>query len=254
MNTANEPEDLTHLHFCTLCLAADPDEAGKQAIAENPGNVVAAAEGQPFEGAVLKAKKWKPGRLLRVRLLGGSAHVRARVEHYAKAWIDEGGANIRLEFVTAGDAEIRVSFEPGGSWSMLGTDALTVPATEPTMNFGWFDDGTADEEFSRTTIHEFGHALGAIHEQQHPDAGIPWDKEAVYAYYEKTQRWSRADVDHNLFRAYAKSTLNATDYDRLSIMHYAIPARLLTDPTKAVGWNRELSAGDRAFIRMVYPK
>jgi len=51
------------------------------------------------------------------------------------------------------------------------------------MNFGWFDDNTSDSEFSRTVIHEFGHALGMIHEHQHPLAAIPWDKDKVYTYY-----------------------------------------------------------------------
>lgn len=252
MPESNDPSELIDLHFCTLRVAVNPERAAATAIAENPANALAPAN--DGEGAVLAAKKWKPGRLLRVRFLGGSEHVRARVEHYALAWVREAGANLRIEFVTAGDSEIRVTFNRGGSWSVLGTDALTVPATEATMNFGWFDDNTAEEEFSRTTIHEFGHALGLIHEQQHPGADIPWNRPLVYEYYEKTQGWSTVQVEHNLFKAYDRTTVNASAYDPHSIMHYAIPARLLTDPTRAVGWNRVLSPLDITFIRSVYPK
>ncbi len=55
------------------------------------------------------------------------------------------------------------------------------------MNFGWFDDSTPDNEFSRTVIHEFGHALGCVHEHSSPAATIPWNRDAVYAYYLATQ-------------------------------------------------------------------
>jgi len=39
---------------------------------------------------------------------------------------------------------------------------------EPTMNYGWLKDDTDDVEYRRVVIHEFGHALGAIHEHQNP--------------------------------------------------------------------------------------
>ena len=51
--------------------------------------------------------------------------------------------------------------------------------------------------------HEFGHALGMIHEHQNPAAQgeIPWDKPKVYAYYAQ-QGWSKDDVDTNIFEVY----------------------------------------------------
>jgi hypothetical protein len=33
-------------------------------------------------------------------------------------------------------------------------------------------------------IHEFGHALGLIHEHQNPSGGIQWNKPVVCRYYE----------------------------------------------------------------------
>lgn len=101
---------------------------------------------------------------------------------YANEWSKY--ANITFKFITSGTAQIRVTFTQGaGSYSYLGTQALNRPSNSETMNFGWFNDSTTDTEFSRTTIHEFGHALGMIHEHQHPLANIPWDKEKVYTYY-----------------------------------------------------------------------
>jgi hypothetical protein len=43
-------------------------------------------------------------------------------------------ANIKLVFENDPDAEIRISCQPGGSWSRLGTDALSGSKNEPTIN------------------------------------------------------------------------------------------------------------------------
>jgi hypothetical protein len=196
---------------------------------------------------------WPNGKRLRVRLDGGSALVRQKVERYATEW--ENFANVDFRFVAAGqDAEIRVTFNSGGSWSYIGIGNLNVSSSQPTMNFGWFNDNTQDLEFSRTVIHEFGHALGAIHEHQSPAADIPWDKPAVYAYYAATQTppWTQADVDRNLFTKYSASTTKFTDFDKHSIMCYAIPNQL-TIGDYEVGWNRVLSDGDKSFIKQMYP-
>ena len=52
-----------------------------------------------------------------------------------------------------------------GSWSRIGKTCLkTKDQTEATMDFGWFNDRTTDRELMRTTVHKFGHALGAFHQ------------------------------------------------------------------------------------------
>jgi hypothetical protein len=171
----------------------------------------------------------------------------------AKQW--EAVANLRLDFVPSGTAQIRVSFaEHGYSWSTVGTDALTVPASEPTMNFGWLEPNTSPREYERVVRHEFGHALGMIHEHQNPAAHgqIPWDRPKVYAYYAQ-QGWTRADVDDNLFDVYEEESTNHSAFDRDSIMQYAIPDAL-TVGSYAIGWNTALSATDVEFMRRQYPK
>jgi serralysin len=102
-------------------------------------------------------------------------------------------------------------------------------------------------------VHEFGHMLGLGHEHSHPKGGIPWDREAAYAYYAQ-QGWSREDVDRQVFQRYAVTQTSFSRYDPRSIMHYAIPPELLTDPSKAVGWNTYRSGTDRSFIKAQYPK
>ena len=216
----------------------------------------AAAVPQPinYKMAIPVTKLWKPGSTLKVRLLGKpSAHVADRVRHYADAWSEH--ANVRFRFVTSGSAQLRVSFDPtDGSWSYLGTDAKVIPASKATMNYGWLDDDTPEDEFSRVILHEFGHALGAIHEHNHPASGIRWNRPAVYEYYRRTNGWSKADVDAQVFSVYDEDQLNAGTYDRASIMHYAIPRELLLPNATPVPWNRRLSSRDKTFIRTQYPK
>ena len=125
------------------------------------------------------------------------------------------------------------------------------------MNYGWFNDQTTDSEFMRTTVHEFGHALGAIHEQFSPSLKITWIKDAVYKYYQESQTppWTKAQVDNN-FNNWLPATgsdIVATPWDDKSIMHYAIKAEWNVEGI-AVGWNSTLSDQDTTWIAKMYPK
>jgi hypothetical protein len=184
--------------------------------------------------------------------MGGNATVKQRIQEHAVEWMKH--ANLNLIFDDSPDAEIRIGFDMNdGSWSYLGTDALGITKNRPTMNYGWLTPTTADNEYSRVVLHEFGHAFGCIHEHQHPTNGIPWDKEKVYAYYRQTDGWSKADVDAQLFARYSQTETNFSQFDPKSIMLYAIPEDL-TVGNFSVGWNRVLSDMDREFIGRMYPK
>ncbi len=203
--------------------------------------------------ALERLKLWENGRHLRVKFIDGLADVQSKVVTIAKEWEDV--ANIKFDFVNSGASEIRVSFaEQGFSWSTVGTDALTVPSTKPTMNYGWLEPTTSLREYQRVVRHEFGHSLGMIHEHQNPAASgqIPWDKPKVYAYYAQ-QGWTHADVDSNIFEVYSEDSTNHTAFDPTSIMEYAIPDSL-TVGSYAIGWNTELSLTDIDFMRRQYPK
>ena len=205
-----------------------------------------------LRAAVERLKLWQNGRTLRVKFLDGNPAVQAKVSAIAAEW--QQLANLKLNFITSGAAEIRISFaEEGFSWSTVGTDALTVPASEPTMNYGWLEPDTELREYQRVVRHEFGHALGMIHEHQNPAAQgqIPWDKPKVYAYYAQ-QGWSKDDVDFNIFDVYSEDSTNHSAYDKTSIMQYAVPDAL-TIGSFAIGWNTEFSLIDREFMRRQYP-
>jgi len=207
----------------------------------------------PDYAAMPMASKWPNGLTLRVRFLDGDPVVQAKVAHFAVEWSNY--ANITFNFNNDPDAEIRISFQYQGSWSSVGTDALNVAANQPTMNYGWLTPTTPDTEYQRVVVHEFGHALGLIHEHSSPAAGgIHWNKPVVYRYYEgPPNNWTPQQVDFNLFQTYAAAVTNYTALDPTSIMMYPIPAGFTTDG-RVVGWNTALSNTDKAFIAQMYPK
>lgn len=176
--------------------------------------------------------KWPNGTRIKVKFSGGSQYVRSKVIYYAKFW--ENYANIKFDFISYGLADILISFKKGGSWSQVGINSRLVSYQElPSMNFGWFNDYTPEFEFRRTVLHEFGHALGLLHEHQNPYGNIKWNYPVVYNHY-YLQGWSKKDVDQNIFRKY-QTTLSNYQYDKYSIMHYPIPAKFTINGF-SVGW------------------
>ncbi len=210
------------------------------------------------------SKKWIPGQKLRVKFLDGSDFVKNKVKQNAEIW--EQYANIDFVFVESGTAEIRIRFsEKGVSWSYFGKNSaiqssvkrgntyVSVPGdTGASMNFGWFDEKTSDVEFTRTTLHEFGHALGLYHEHQNKNGNIEWNEEAVYAHFAK-QGWSREKTQFQVLKRYGDDgEITNGVYDPLSIMHYWYPPELVKGDLK-ISSNKVLSENDRAIIAEMYP-
>jgi len=208
---------------------------------------------EPMAMAILTDKMWKSGRMLRVRFLDGEAAVKAKVEQKAHLW--ESYANIKFLFGEDPDAEIRISFvHDPGSWSYLGTDALVIPKDQPTVNFGWLRANTPDAEYERVVVHEFGHALGCIHEHSSPAANIPWNKPVVYRYYAgPPNNWPPAKVDANVFYKYSETVTNHTVFDPSSIMLYPI-SKEFTDGVFETKMNEQMSDLDKTFIASQYPQ
>ena len=208
-----------------------------------------------FEAAVLRAKLWKPGRILGVLFLDGLPEVQGKVVKYAGQWSQY--ANINFEFfVDEPDAEIRISFQQEGSWSAVGTDALVeeyFPKSEPTMNFDWLQPGLVEEEYSGVVLHEFGHALGMIHEHQSPSGGMQWNEAAVFADLSGPPNyWSESTIRINVFNRYSQGQTNFSDFDPKSIMLYTFPKHWTIDGIEFPR-TTELSDIDKTFIRDCYP-
>jgi serralysin len=209
---------------------------------------VAAGSGS---GVYAANTQWSNGSTIAVKFTGGSAYVRGKVQLYAKLW--ENYANIRFNFISSGTADILISFNEGGSWSQIGTNSKAVAASgRPSMNFGWFNESTQEDEFKATTLHEFGHALGLLHEHMNPLSNIKWNLPVVYNYYFMKQGWSKEQVDQQVLTRYSVDLSNQV-YDPVSIMHYPVDARLTLNGY-SVGWNSTLSSGDIKLIGEMYPK
>jgi ssRNA-specific RNase YbeY (16S rRNA maturation enzyme) len=148
--------------------------------------------------------------------------------------------------------DIRVAFSCAGHWSYLGRLALRVPEDKATLNIA-LDRHSGPIEWDRVVLHEVLHAVGFEHEHQHPQSDIPWNKEAVYAFYAETQGWSRGQVDFQVLNRGNPQHLRSSGVDDESIMQYPIP-RGLTTNGYSVGWNTRLTASDVALLRSLYPK
>lgn len=221
-------------HFC-VCITPEQQSANDKA-------------------ALLNGVRWNSGDRIRAKFLEGDGSLQQRVREVAERWIAPGLANLRLQFVDAGPAEIRIAFRQGaGSWSYLGTVCRQIQDSEPTMNYGWLTPTSADEEVRRVVMHEFGHALGLIHEHQNPKGGIQWNEPAVKADLGgPPNNWDDATIRHNVLDHYPAKEVTASPVDKNSIMMYPIPASWTLDGFSA-DLNGDLSEQDRQFIRRAYP-
>jgi serralysin len=203
--------------------------------------------------ALLNEARWTGGQEIRLRFLEGDESLRERVRAVAERWIAPGMAKLKFQWVDDGPSEIRIAFQQGnGSWSYLGTQCQDISEDEPTMNYGWLTPDSPDDELNRVVLHEFGHALGLIHEHQNPKGGIQWNEPAVIADLSgPPNNWDEETIRRNILNHYDPGAVSATDVDPDSIMMYPIPAAWTLDGFSA-DLNTDLSQTDVEFIKGAY--
>ena len=187
---------------------------------------------------------------------------------------------------TTKGCEIRIAcVVNNGSYSAIGTDSLNrTYFPSESMNFGWMDAPsgytftfkgvqykTPNGYFDRndttggTIMHEFGHAMGMLHELETPyNNPIQWNTALVYAYFEDPNgnNWTKEMVDDNVL---LPNTTNwpiedGSAFDVNSVMKYSIPAALANNTTNNPSfaaqmeqYNGTYSECDQAWLSYNYP-
>jgi hypothetical protein len=225
---------------------------------------------------------WKQPEL-RIAFLDGSDHQKEWVKSNVQKHLEPLCSRIKFTWgVPPYISDIRISFLlPGQAWSLIGNEALTEPKNNPTMNLGWIDDDVSNngpkyKGTAQVILHEFGHAMGMIHEHQTPFGNpLVWNKPVVYSELQRTNGWDAAAVDNNMFHVYGdyecckkansqsppdlvkitqcclSDQVNGSQYDPDSIMLYMFPPKWLISgpPTKA---NTAYSELDKQWMRNYY--
>ena len=257
-----------------------------------------------LEFIVSDLDRWPVGSTVRVAFLDGDAQLHADVAGATGQITDS--ANLTLDFGvdpatgehrswTESDtvlaAEIRVSFDMPGYWSLVGTDSTdaTIDPGGPiggapeqrSLNLGGYR-ASKPPAWEGTVRHEFLHALAFQHEHQNMRGpcsnDFRWDNDpgyvpttnangvfvpdaagrrpGIYTYLAgPPNRWSKAKVDHNL-RTVEDPGAVAGPFDAASVMLYRFAPffyKSSPSPCAPTGTGVNLSDGDKRGLQLLYP-
>lgn len=205
--------------------------------------------------AVVKASYWgKRGARLTTGFMDNpSRDLRREILRHLNMWSTR--ANV-LFVESAVDPMVRIDRRTGpkwgGYWSYVGTDVLGIDEDEPTMNLEGFTMRTSPSEFRRVVCHEAGHTLGFPHEHMRKELVQRIDPAKAYPHFQRTDGWSRQDVDDQVLTPLHQRTIIGTQPDQTSIMCYQLPGSITRDGKPILGGTR-INETDHTFAAVIYP-
>lgn len=232
------PEEIAYESACT-------------AARINPANRPAGVW-EPSHLAVITTKYWgASGTELTVGFMEQiQSTLRNRILSHMNAWSEF--CNVKFKW-TQTSPQVRIAFGKTGYWSYLGTDILSIPANQPTMNLQGFSNNTSEREFIRVVRHETGHTMGFPHEHMRRELVDKLDREKTIAYFSRTQGWDRRTVEQQVLTPLDEKSLMGTEHaDADSIMCYQLPGSITVDGSPILG-GTDLSTQDKAFATKLYP-
>lgn len=296
---------LDHLAGGDVVLDSLPEEVEESIRAREQWLKSVPRDSAGLEFFVSDVRRWTPGQKVRVAFLGGNAALHRDIADATQAITD--ACNLKLDFGLdpstgafrawssadgAYAAEVRVSFDKAGYFSLVGMDSVDPdvgPAESDvggrpgqcSLNLGGFAT-SRPAGWQGVVRHEFLHAMSFQHSHQNmrgpceqafrweDDAGYTPTKDArgafvadarsrrpgVYTYLSGYPNfWSKGKVDRNL-RTTDDPLAVAGPFDSASVMLYRFPALFYADaasPCVPTGDGITLSEGDLRGLRLLYP-
>lgn len=207
------------------------------------------------KGVAQKINLWYPCSTIKVKFLNDPFNMKDKIKTYAAEW--ERYAGIKFEFITEGNAQVRIGFDWNDeryiTWSYIGTDCKSVKnQNEATMSFAFWDSST-EMERKGDVLRAFGQVLGLELEHRHLKFNPGWTSR-IASYWEgeiEDKTWDELKT-YVFDPLEASEVISTKEYDPNSIMIWPFSSRYAANTGRS--FNYELSAADIEFIQKLYPK
>lgn len=194
---------------------------------------------------------WNKNKILKVYFWKDDMDIGKDVLKIASEWTPYSGIKL-IRVYDRTESDIRVSFQTKGFWSYIGSYAEKISKKEITLSLDSIFLPENIQRFRNVILHEFGHALGLIHEHQHPGFNIPWIKPKLFNYFKQTYNIDSTWVYEQVINKFNKTTGIYCTPDLNSIMIYSIPPGVTVNNKYVVDWPANLSELDKKFIKNIY--